>query len=336
MTALAARAPSSVPWYDDLCSCLQVDIGWVLEREGWDPVRAVASGWRFVAPPAEVEPVEYFHPATEALDLAICLHHPVRMCWHEPASEEAAHRSVVAALGRGVAPIVAVNNFHLPFRPAYHDVHAAHLVIVTGWDDGRGAYRLVDPMPPAFSGELPREVVARARAELVVGDDSDPFFAGRRPAWRWLEVRVEGPQPALTLPWLRTVLEGNLAALRGPGQGLAALRRVLEALPESIARRGEPALRDVYVLGWHAQAEAALHATFLAAAASALARPELAEAARWVDRVAHAWTGFRVAAAHADPGEPADLRRVLRLSEELTLTWESCLRRLETVVRGLA
>lgn len=336
MTALAAAAPSPVPWYDDLCSCLQIDIGWVLEREGWDPIRALASGWRFVSPPAAVEPVEYFHPAGEALELAICRHHPVRMRWHNPESAEDAHRSLVAALSRGAFPIVAVNNFHLPFRPAYQDVHAAHLLIVTGRDEGRDSYEVVDPMPPAFAGELPREVLERARAQLAVGDDSDPFFAGLRPAWRWLEVIADGPQPALTWPWMQTVLQDNIEALRTPGQGLAALRQLLDALPGAIARRGEPALRELYVYGWPAQAEASLHATFLADAACELARPELAEAGRWVDGVAHAWTGFRVAAAHAGSERPADHRRVLRLGEALAVTWESCLQRLETIVADAA
>jgi len=316
-------AVSSVAWYDDLCSCLQIDIGHVLELHGWEPVRALASGWRFTAPKEPVGSVEYYHPA---LGDHLCLHHPVTLRWHEPADAADAHRDLLEALGTGLPAVVAVNNFHLPFRPAYRDVHAAHLIIVTGYDPAADAYRVVDPMPPAYAGPLPRTVLEAARGDISIDDDSDPFFAGRSPAWHRLEVRPTGPQPDLDEDWLHTVVAGNLAELRAPGQGLDALASVLDGLAARVRADGVRALREVYVLGWHAQAEAALHAAFLYGAARDLRRPDLAEAARWADSVAHAWTGLRVSAAHA---EPRDLPRVARHGDRLHLAWEHALQRME-------
>lgn len=331
MTTLATEP--GLAWYDDLCSCLQMDIGYVLQRQGFDPVQALGSGWRFRLPDGPVEPVEYFHPAGQRLQDQLCLHHPVRMRWHRPADAAGAHRDVTRSLDRGTPAIVAVNNFHLPFRPAYQDVHAAHLVVVTGWDEQRDSYQVFDPMPPAFAGEVPRAVLTRARAQINVDDDSDPFFAGSRPSWQWLEVRATGPQPAPDWAWLREVIQDNVAALLEPGQGPSALAELLRGLPHRWDQTGAGPLRELYVLGWPAQAEASLHATFLATAARRLDRPDLAEAARWVDLVAHAWTGLRVAAAHSRHHR-ADLDRVLELGRRLVLDWEHCVERLQRLTRA--
>ncbi|MFD8478588.1 BtrH N-terminal domain-containing protein [Kitasatospora sp. NPDC059673] len=333
---MSAPAPGSlVPWYDDLCSCLQMDIGYVLMSVGWDPVRALASGWRFTAPTGPVESVEYYHPAGERLGEQFCLYHPVELRWHRPADAASAHRAVLDALADGILPIVAVNNYHLPFRPAYHDVHAAHLLVVTGYDPRREVYRIADPMPPAYRGELPRAVLELARQALAVDDESDPFFAGSSPALRWLEVRPTGPQPELTEAWVEHTLRENLAAMRAPGDrsGPAALDRMLNELPKRAAEFGPSALQEYYVLGWPAQAEAALHATFLADAAARLERPDLAEAARWVDLVAHSWTGLRVSAAHAALGAGPSTTHVIDQGRKLLVHWEQSLQRLESVVQ---
>jgi hypothetical protein len=337
MTATSTAAPlvPSIAWYDDLCSCLQVDIGCVLQRHGWEPVRALGAGWRFVAAKNPVEPVEFYHPAGEMLADHLCLHHPVLLRWHQPANATEAHRDIVESLAHGTAPIVAVNNFHLPFRPAYHDVHAAHLVVVTGYDEHHDSYQILDLMPPAFAGPLPRQVLEVARDRIAVDDDSDPFFAGARPSWRWLEVRPTGPAPMLDWPWLRAVIRDNAAELRVAGQGLAALADLLADLASRLEREGPRPLRDIYVLGWSAQAEASLHSRFLAGAARDLHRPDVAEAARWVDAVAHAWTGFRVAAAHGAAAPAAahrsDRERVLRHGHRLLSTWQQCLWLLDLV-----
>ncbi|MFJ1895329.1 BtrH N-terminal domain-containing protein [Streptomyces sp. NPDC088115] len=330
----APAGGSFVSWYDDLSSCLQMDIGYVLERAGWDPVQALGAGWRFSAPTGPVESVEYFHPAGDRIEEYFCLHHPVSLRWHSPRDAAAAHHDVVASLTRGVLPVVAVNNYHLPFRPAYHDVHAAHLLVVTGYEPEREVYRIVDPMPPAHRGDLPRSVLEEARSSLAVDDASDPFFAGSSPAWRWLEVRTTGPQPTLSLPWLREVVTDNVASMRGTGgaEGPAVLARLLDELPGRIRREGRRALQEIYVLGWPAQAETSLHSTFLTRAGLRFERPDLVEAARWVDLVAHSWTGLRVGSAHGAVADHPAEHRVTALGRRLLVHWEQSLQRLEDVL----
>ena len=328
MTTSVLDAPALPSWYDDLCSCLQMTVGCVLERHGWDPVQALGSGWRYAAPNTPVEPVEYYHPAGDRLGESFCLHHPVRLAWHHPHPDDA-RTQLSTSLRRGLTPIVAVNNFHLPFRPAYHDVHAAHLILVTAVDEARDEVLVHDPMPPAYRGPLPREVLDRARESLPVEDDSDPFFAGSRPARRWLEVDVHGPQPDPSQQWVASVMRDNLAALDAPHGGpsalASALRRITGGGPDTDQHGASIALRDVYVLGWPAQAEAGLHASFLAAAARTLRRPDLAETARSVAAVAHAWTGLRLAAAHAARTAEGGPARAVALGQQLVRRWQDCL-----------
>ncbi|MBB2910413.1 hypothetical protein FHS43_001676 [Streptosporangium becharense] len=323
-------ATRSEIWYDDLCSCLQVDVAHVLAARGWDALQAMGTGWRFTWDSGSWEPVEYFHPRLGSLSAAFGLYHPLDMVWHVPASAGEGRAQLDEALARGLTPIVAVDNYHLPFRPAYHDVHAGHLVVVEGRDPAADAYAVLDPMPPAFRGPLPREVLERARASANPDDGSDPFFAGSSPAWRWLEVRVLGPQPELTWPWLRDRLADNLAALRG--EGLPALSSLLGGLPERVAGGDDTPLRELYAAGWPAQAEASVHAAFLARAARSLGRPALAETARWVDLVAHGWTGVRVAAAHGTADPPAAAAAVARHGGTLLRRWQEALDHVETAM----
>ncbi|TQN28371.1 butirosin biosynthesis protein H-like [Haloactinospora alba] len=336
MTTLPAEpsllpAEPSLSWYDDLCSCLQLDIGHVLERAGWDPVQALGSSWRFHLPAGPVEPVEYFHPAGERLQDTLCGDHPVRLRWHHPSSPAEAHRDLRTALERGTPAIVAVNNFHLPFRPAYRDVHAAHLVIVTGYDPEHDVYRVIDPVPPSFSGNLPRAVLQEARGRISLDDESDPFFAGSNPSWRWLEVGVSGPQPEPGPEWVYGSIRANTTEQRALRQGPQALSDLLEELRAPDNHERPRTLREIYILGWPAQAEASLHSAFLTRAARRLGAPDLAEAAHSVDRVAHAWTGFRVAAAHEATSDRPHHDRVTTLGRRLRGTWEECLEHLERV-----
>jgi hypothetical protein len=310
-------------WYDDLGSCLQVDVAYVLRCHGWDPVRALGATWQFAFAPGTAEPLEFYlpHVGDDVAD-ALAPGQPLHARWRWPSDAAEAAGQLRAAIDAGRPPIVAVDNFYLPFRPAYGDVHAAHLVVVRGYDDG--TVLVVDPMPPAFDGPLPESVLDTSRAAVTVTDETDPFFAGSSLRRRWLEVYPTGPQPPLSWLWVHGVLRDNLAAMAGPARddigrltGLAGLTAYVDSVPA----RGPEVLQELYVLGWWEQAAAALHGEFLTAAGQALHRPVLIEAGRLADRVAHEWTGLRITAAHAAGTEPTELlagrllsrgRRVLR------------------------
>lgn len=328
------------PWYHDLCSCLQVDVGCVLRHLGHPLVQALGAGWWFGFRPGVWEPVEFFCPTPDGnLASALAPHHPIALEWHQPADERDAEEQVIDALGRGVPPIVAVDNYHLPFRPAYHDVHAGHLVIVRGYDPAAREFDVLDPMPPAYEGPLPAEVLARARASDNPDDGSDPFFAGSGPRRRWLEVTSHGSAPTLTWEWLSGVLRANVRDLRDGGvaedgyhRGLSGLRAYVGTLEERLSGEGDPSvLQEAYVMGWPLQASAALHAMFLADAGRSLERLDLVAAGRWVGLVAHSWTAFRVIGARG-AAEPATGRALADAGWRLARHWAHALDAVESVL----
>jgi hypothetical protein len=328
------RPRLAVPgWYQDLCSCLQVDAACVLAYFGHAPLPVLGAGWAFHFRPGEWEPCEFFYPTEDgSLGRALAPYHPLLCRWHEPSDAEAAEAELIDALRAGLPPIVAVDNYHLPFRPAYHDVHAAHLLVVRGFDPDAETFDVLDPMPPGFDGPLPRAVLRAARASDNADDGGDPFFAGSGVRSRWLELRPDGPFPPLTREWVERVLDANRHALlegapAGDGllRGLVGFEGYVEALPRRIDAEGGRALREIYVLGWALQASASLHADFLAESADRLDWPALREAGRWVDLVAHQWTAFRMAAAHG-VGRPAGVREeVARLGREVLRRWNAAL-----------
>lgn len=295
------------PWYHDLCSCLQVDAACVLSYFGHEPLMALGAGWGFCFRPDDWEPVEFFYPTPSGdLGRALAPHHPLLGRWRRPAGPAEADTELIKMLQEGVPPIVAVDNYHLPFRPAYHDVHAAHLVVVHGYDSDQNAFDVFDPIPPAFQGQLPAPLLYASRASENPNDGSDPFFAGSHVNFRWLELRPAGEFPALTKEWVEYVLAANRDTFlngaplaEGFLSGLAGLQMYLTGLPERVMTEGERVLREIYVLGWAVQAATSLHADFLALAGDRLNYPVLREAGRWVALVAHEWTALRMAAAHA-------------------------------------
>ena len=338
------RARLPVPaWYQDLCSCLHVDAACVLSFFGHEPLAVLGSGWGFQFRPGDWEPVEFFCPAPDGdLGRALAPHHRLRCRWHHPDGPDAARAALVEALAAGLPPIVAVDNYHLPFRPAYHDVHAGHLVVVHGVDTDRGTVDVLDPMPPAFQGTLPAAVLEASRASGNPDDGSDPFFAGRGLDRRWLELRPAGGPRPLTSGWVDEVLERNREGLlRGDGdpgcgaggdgvlRGLAGLEAYLAALPRRAAEEGGRVLREVYVLGWPVQAATSLHGEFLALAGDRLDRPELREAGRWVELVAHRWTALRMAAAHGVGRPAAAARELVGPARRLLLSWREALERVD-------
>src|SRR5262249_17301508 len=184
--------------------------------------------------------VEFYCPAPDGdLARALAPHHRLCCRWHHPDGPEAALAALVEALRAGLPAIVAVDNYHLPFRPAYHDVHAGHPLVVHGVDPVRGTVDVLDPMPPAFQGPLPMAVLDASRASANPDDGSDPFFAGRGLDRRWLELRPAGEAPALTADWVESVLVRNREGLLDGRDGDGVLRGLagLEAWLGGLARR---------------------------------------------------------------------------------------------------
>lgn len=294
-------------WYRDLVSCLQATFGSFLLREGADPLAVLGAGWRFLHLPGDVRAEEFYYPClpdetgTADLGAALAPHHELRARWWQPKDEDDVWREVRETLADDRLVIAAVDNFHLPFRPAYGDVHAAHLVVIYGLDETRGVVHVSDAMPPAFRGAVPIEEFLRSWGSANPTDDQDAFFSDSRIGRRCLDLRLDAPParltPALLGGFLRTDVEAFTTATSAR-TGLAGLDEFATELVDRCRAGDAGALRELYPFGWGMQAQASLHGELLRRCGRQWGYPALAGAGRAVEAVAHAWTGLRFTGAH--------------------------------------
>lgn len=294
--------PEPELWYRDLISCLQATFGSLLARLGADPLAVLGAGWRFLHLPGDVRFDEFYYPCRDAdLGAALAPHHELRSRWWQPADEDDAWQEVRESLGDDRPVIAAVDNFHLPFRPAYGDVHAAHLVVVYGLDEVGGLVYVSDAMPPAFRGAVPIEAFLRSWGSANPPDVQDAFFSDSRIGRRCLDVRLDAPPASLTPEllggYLRTDVDGFTTAT--PDRtGLAGFDEFAGELVDRCRAGDAAALRELYPFGWGMQAQASLHGELLRRCGKEWGDPVLAGAGRAVEAVAHAWTGLRITGAH--------------------------------------
>lgn len=296
--------PEPELWYRDPTSCLQTTFAAVLARSGADPLAVLGAGWRFLHLPGDVRSEEFYYPCPDAgadLGGALAPHHDLHSRWWQPADPDDVWREMRATLADDRLVIAAVDNFHLPFRPAYGDVHAAHLVVVYGLDEARGVVHVSDAMPPAFRGAVPIEAFLRSWGSANPPDDQDAFFSDSRIGRRCLDVRLDTPAPALTPDllggYLRTDTE-LFATASSTRTGLTGMDEFVGELVDRCRAGDADALRELYPFGWGMQAQAALHGELLRRCGRAWGDPELAGAGRAVEAVAHGWTGLRITGAH--------------------------------------
>ncbi len=294
-------------WYRDLISCLQATFGSLLARAGADPLTVLGAGWRFLHLPGDVRSEEFYYPcpAEESggadLGAALAPHHELHSRWWQPADEDDPWREVRGTLADDRLVIAAVDNFYLPFRPAYGDVHAAHLVVVYGLDEVRGLVYVSDAMPPAFRGAVPIEAFLRSWGSTNPTDVQDAFFSDSQIGRRGLDVRLDAPPPPLTPELLGGFLRTDVAAFTtatSARTGLAGFDEFAGELLDRCRAGDATALRELYSFGWGMQAQAALHGELLRRCGREWGDPALAGAGRAVESVAHAWTGLRITGAH--------------------------------------
>lgn len=329
-------------WYQDPLSCLQSTIAAVLLQEGADPLSVLGLSFEFVYKPGDVRPEEFYFPCRFSGDLARSLapYSPIRSRWWRGSEsgdplEELSERIVVGEL-----PIVAVDNYYLPFRPAFHDVHAAHLVVVYGIDQSRHEVYVSDAQPPAFQGPISYSDFLRSWSSVNPRDIQDAFFSDARIDRRCLSVRVEEPLLQLDHEHLQGALRTNLARFSTTDHdvgwgGLSGLDRYLDDLVTRARIEDRQALKELYPLGWGIQAQAYLHGELLRDRGHEWSLPQLREAGRSVQSVASAWTALRITGAHgvASPAEAApDLRRH---GDRLRRRYEEALETLDEAVDSL-
>lgn len=299
--------PEPELWCRDLISCLQSTVAAVLARDGVDPLTVLGAGWRFLHLPGDVRHEEFYFPCPSGADgepdlgAALAPHHDLRARWWQPADEQDPWREIRTSLSEDRLVIAAVDNFHLPFRPAYGDVHAAHQVVVHGLDEARGIVHVSDAMPPAFRGAVPVETFLRSWGSENPTDVQDAFFSDSRIGRRCLDVRLGTPPPPLTPELLGGFLRCDVehfTTATAERTGLDGFDRFAAELLERCRAGDADALRELYPFGWAMQAQASLHGELLRRCGGDWADPALTAAGRAVETAAHAWTGVRFTGAH--------------------------------------
>lgn len=322
------------PWRHDLGHCLHATMGVLLGSHGADPLHVLGAAWGFGYRSGDLRREEYYVPfgATSLLG-AMAPHHPVSSRWHRPPDPETAWTQVRDAVKDGRAVAAAVDNFHLPFRPAYRDVHTNHLLTVYGFDDERDEVLLADPVPPRFQGAITRAEFAAARFSANPEDhDRDLFFTRNPIDGRWLEISVGPDLPPWDLDHVRSVISANVAALEGDrtlwdgyaddGAELFGGRRGLARFLDAAAARmrtgdDTEVVDETFVVAGTVLAETGVHADWLAAAGDTFARPELTEVSRLVERIAHHWSAVRIIVANARADTAAAAGDLERRAEAL-------------------
>lgn len=301
-------------WYRDPLSCLQSTLGTLLIHAGEDPLAALGLAWEFIHIPGDFRPEEFYWPCRHRGDPARSMlpHHSVSSQWRI-ANDSDSRQELADALAAGRLPIIVVDNYHLPFRPAYRDLHSIHLIVVYDIDSETGIVKVSDAQPPAYAGPLDNDAMWRSWHVESPRDSQNVFFSGVGvgPLARWLDVQLDTPFPELDAERLHLALRANLHRFHASSderRGLNGLRRYNVELVER-ARHGDAnALVEAYTFGWGMQAQAALHGELLRERGVAWQNSSLAEAGRRVETVAHRWSALRIQAGHGrtDPAGCAD------------------------------
>lgn len=322
----AGRAPiksaSAGPvelWCRDLVSCLQATLATVLIHAGQDPLESLGLHWEFRYQPGDVRSEEFYYPCAVQGDVAASLmpHHGITSSWHEAEDGAGALLALADEINAGRLVIAAVDNYYLPFRPAFGDVHAAHLVVIYNIDEQDGVVQVCDAMPPAFCGGIPIADFLNSWSSENLRDVQDAFFSNSRIDRRYLTIET-GRANVLDRELLRMAVGYSLELFRQPARlqahqaiGLAGLDCFLADVVLWAGEGDGSALAQVYALGWGMQAQASLHGELLRTWGAREGVPEVAEAGRLVESVAHAWTGLRMRAAHGVAHQGSDLATVL-------------------------
>ncbi|WP_431936042.1 BtrH N-terminal domain-containing protein [Micromonospora sp. RP3T] len=323
------------PWWFELGNCLHSSVAAVLRARGVAPLPVLGAHWGFRYRLGDARREEYYLPLPRCRSLvgALLPYHPVRSTWHEPDDEQQAWEQIREQIRGGGAAVVAVDNFHLPFRPAYHDVHSNHLVVVHGFDDSTNQALVLDAVPPVFHDWLDLKHLDAARGSTNVGvHQRDMFFADVPVGRRWFDIAVDGPvrdDPARDVPEsLRRNVAGFLADDPfGEQVGIAGLSAFLADSADRHEAGVAGVVDELFTVAGPHLASTALHAAYLRRAGRAREEPRWRELARRVDRVAHHWSALRItaAAARGEPGQAPLLRRRARaLVSDLTIAVEEC------------
>jgi hypothetical protein len=93
-------------------------------------------------------------------------------------------------LGCGNAAVVAVDSYHLPYRPAFGRVHSHRTILVKPTNDP-GIVWVEDEWFPSYCGPLPAKALDGARySKVPLERELEPIYAGRPVCGEWFSAKV--------------------------------------------------------------------------------------------------------------------------------------------------
>lgn len=325
---MVVELPNMSYWFHESVSCLHDCMAMVLMYYGQDPIEVLGAHWCFFHDQTQVSSEEFYYPSRwNDLGRDLAPYHNIGARWRQAPNSDELLEGICASLDEGRPALVVEDNFFMPNRPAFHDVHAAHLVVVTGYDRNRAIFRIMESTPPLYHGQISRNQLVMAAGS---NNDSrlgsrDFFFAGATIDFRWIDVDKFTTVPAMDVDRMRSVLEQNLSDLTSIGKGdhllgitgLETYLRDLVSNARSSEQRARQLLAEIYTVGWAHLAQTALHAEFLKQSGIAFRSPPLLEAARRVDSLAAQWTAFRLFGAHGAHGEVPLAAAILEIQNRI-------------------
>lgn len=326
-------------WRHDLAGCLHACVGTLVDHAGFEPLEVLGANWQFYYRPGDVRSEEYYFPcpANRSLLASLAPRHPIDSRWRWPQDAEQGWQQVRERVAAGTPIAVAVDNFELPFRPAYRDVHSNHLVVVYGFDDERQTVSVLDAIPPFFAGEVPLRVLTAARdSQNRSAHARDMFFADNPIGNRWLQLSFDeprrGPDPAALF------LTRNLEEFQAPSapdsyRGRDGIAKFLTDMCDRL-EAGHDVVDELFVVAGVALASTAVHADWVAATGQRLKLPGWPELARQIRRLAHHWTALRILASLTRGGE-VGVARLRNRRGELLAELDRTLAGIERVSAGL-
>lgn len=296
------RILSNVPLVRrELDSCLFSATASILRYRGWDDLMSLGARWEFVYPLNGIVRAEYFIPVRDGSLMEVLLpDQGVTSSWRTTDEPKQAWEDLTAAVMAGHPTPVAVDNYYLPYRPAYGDVHSNHLVLVYGIDDDLDVVYVIDATPPAFRGPLATKHLRNARASRNPDEGDRDFFFTRSPiAHGQLDIRFPAEPWAPTEETIRKAIRRNLVNLSRTTEdsrwltGTAGIYRLADLIEHSNGEHCD----GLFIVSGALLCGRARHAVFLKRAAALLRIPRLAEIGRSIDEISYQWAAARILAS---------------------------------------
>lgn len=140
---------------------------------------------------------------------------------------EAGWARVAALVDAGKPVVLAVDNYYLPYRPAYRRVHAGRMLMLRSLDQRRQRATLIDLWPPAYAVEVEYADLWRAwGSENPRGEEDNPFFSGYGINWGWLEIAAH----PTAIPLSRAEILARVFANDAVALGVAAIEAYRDAI----------------------------------------------------------------------------------------------------------